>query len=480
MTVTGSLNAPLRTTFPLTSTDAPGLTSSVGASSTEAGRTTFIVTAGRASVRSLPPIFPLAVRTIVDSPERRLDRGIDRRRALGGLLGDRRVAATAKPAGGGRGVTVRAPSAPLGRIDLDRHRAAVAVDDLDRRARRLQGQGRGQGCRGGQAELGQDVRRQRGAGVAPERSRLAGRRRAASTPGTTSGPDGPCARPTTSRSTRSNPASGAAATVNAPAACPAPIGPGRTERPGGGLATSSVIGPSYPLRATVTPIAAEPPLGMLICDVVQRQVERRDDRLDRHPVGIADPAIALEVAEGHDDLGHAAGHGEVERRVGRDDRGGLLALHLALRGGRRVVGRGEDGAVGLADLEHAVERRAEVGGRDVEPEPLAGRDGQDERVLVPLRLDPAVQDDRRRGPERRGLGVGRLAELGVVVDGQGRDRLDVAAATRAPSIGPVNRGVEDLAARAGLRPAATPSRASPIVPPRSSKPIASPRRPPSG
>ncbi len=164
---------------------------------------------------------------------------------------------------------------------------------------------------------------------------------------------------------------------------------------------------------------------MLIWASFSARSNVRHDRLDDHPVGIADAAVALEVPQSHDDLAHAARHGEVERRVGRDDGRGLLALHLSLGRGRRVVGRGEHRAVELLDLEHPVERRAEVGRRDVEPEPLAGRDRQEERILVPLRFDPPVQHDRRRGPGRRGLRIARLADFGIVVDGQRRHRLHV-------------------------------------------------------
>src|SRR4051795_10025486 len=101
LTVTGSLNAPLRRTLPLNSAVVPAFTSrAVAARATSAGRTTLTVTAGIAIVCSPPVNFPLACRPIVIVP-RGASTAVLTATAADAALSATVAAGTARP--GGRG-----------------------------------------------------------------------------------------------------------------------------------------------------------------------------------------------------------------------------------------------------------------------------------------------------------------------------------------------------------------------------------------
>ena len=117
-TVTGSLNAPLRSTFPLTSVVVPGLISTAGVLSTSsAGRTKFSVTAGIAIVCSPPAIFPLACRAIVIVPNGASSVVLTATVASADLPAIE-AAGTASPGGKSSGVICSAASPPLARTTL--------------------------------------------------------------------------------------------------------------------------------------------------------------------------------------------------------------------------------------------------------------------------------------------------------------------------------------------------------------------------
>ena len=160
------------------------------------------------------------------------------------------------------------------------------------------------------------------------------------------------------------------------------------------------------------------------------------------------------------------------------------AFGLAWAGVGGVVGGGQDRAVGPSDLEHAVERRAELGGVDLDPELLAGGHADDVLVLLPLLADPAVEDHRGERLERRRAGLGRLAELGRTSTTSGG--IDSTSSTGSPgpaipSMWFVSRGRKALGSAIGVRAEGRRGDAGPgSVPPLSSRPIVSPCRPPSG
>ena len=94
-----------------------------------------------------------------------------------------------------------------------------------------------------------------------------------------------------------------------PTACPALTIPGRIVRPGGGLATVSLIGPLNPCLVTVTATVAVPPLGMLSWSSTGATCERAPAfaGLDGQAVGVAVAPFAPQVAEGQRDLRHPGG-----------------------------------------------------------------------------------------------------------------------------------------------------------------------------
>ena len=235
LTVTGSLNVPLRTIFPLSSTVAPALTSTPGAaSSTRGGPHDGQRHGGQGDGPLGAGELALGLQGEVDRPEGRLERRLDADLPLGRLVGDRRRRRSVTPGGKGSGGDRQCAVGPLGADHLDRDRRAEAVGDLDRRGRRRRASRAS--ARAGAATRPYSVIEQVGRFVCWAKTTGLDASRSI-------GPLAPCPRPTSLIGAAGNAASAAAESVSTPAVWPAAIVPGRTVSPAGGSATVTVIGP---------------------------------------------------------------------------------------------------------------------------------------------------------------------------------------------------------------------------------------------
>ena len=161
----------------------------------------------------------------------------------------------------------RRPPRSLG---LDRDRRPEAVDDLDRAAGASSVTGVG---RAGAAGRPSWVTMLVGRSPCWRRPRASAPRRRSARPAPAPGRRASGARRRTPR-----PASPRPRAPRRPG--PSAIVPGRTVRPAGGIGDAQGDRPVVPLRTTVTPTAAVPPLGMLTWARSGR-ARTRDDRLDR-------------------------------------------------------------------------------------------------------------------------------------------------------------------------------------------------------
>ena len=154
-TVTGSLKAPLRMTFPLTSAVAPGLTSTAAAPQGDLRRADQVQRDGGDRDRLLARgELPLGLQDDRHRAERGLERGVDRDGGLDRLLGDRGRRHRQARRQRERRDRKRAVG-PLGAIGLDGDRRTEPVSDLDRFRRCFERHGRGQRRCRRQPSLGQ-------------------------------------------------------------------------------------------------------------------------------------------------------------------------------------------------------------------------------------------------------------------------------------------------------------------------------------